>query len=226
MSGVLKDLPPDTRPREKLLTRGPAALADAELLAVLLRTGVRGVPVLTLAQALLDRAGGLAGLLHGAADDLPRVPGLGPAKRAELLAVVELARRSLGQSLSAQPVFDSPNRVKDHLRLHLAHRPHEVFAVMFLDAQHRLIRLEEMFRGTLTQTSVYPREVARRALELHAAAVVLAHNHPSGVAEPSRADEHLTAALRDTLALVDVRVLDHLVVGRHDVVSFAERGLI
>jgi len=226
MSGVLKDLPPDTRPREKLLTRGPAALADAELLAVLLRTGVRGVPVLTLAQALLDRAGGLAGLLHGAAGDLPRVPGLGPAKRAELLAVVELARRSLGRALTAQPVFDSPGRVKDHLRLHLAHRPHEVFAVMFLDAQHRLIRLEEMFRGTLTQTSVYPREVARRALELHAAAVVLAHNHPSGVAEPSRADEHLTAALRDTLALVDVRVLDHLVVGRHDVVSFAERGLI
>ena len=209
-----------------MLTRGPAALADAELIALLLRTGVPGTPVLQLSQRLLDHFEGLPGLLHAAPDDLKQIKGLGPAKRAEVCAVLELARRSLTHQLSEHAVFDSPGRVKEHLRLHLGHLPHEVFAVLFLDAQHRLIRLEEMFRGTLAQTSVYPREVVRRALELHAAAVVLAHNHPSGVAEPSRADEHLTITLRTALALVDVRVLDHLVIGREDVVSFAERGLL
>ena len=223
---MLKDLPPDARPREKLLARGPAALADAELLAVLLRTGQRGEPVLALAQRLLARFGGLPGLLHADPVALRRAGGVGPAKQAEITAVLELSRRSSARQLSQEPVFDSPARVKDHLRLHLGHLRHEVFAVLFLDAQHRLICLEEMFRGTLTQTTVYPREVARRALELHAAAVVLAHNHPSGVAEPSRADEHLTTALRHALGLVDVQVLDHLVVGRQDVVSFAERGLL
>jgi len=187
---------------------------------------VPGTPVLQLSQRLLDHFEGLPGLLHAAPDDLKQIKGLGPAKRAEVCAVLELARRSLTHQLSEHAVFDSPGRVKEHLRLHLGHLPHEVFAVLFLDAQHRLIRLEEMFRGTLAQTSVYPREVVRRALELHAAAVVLAHNHPSGVAEPSRADEHLTITLRTALALVDVRVLDHLVIGRGDVVSFAERGLL
>jgi len=223
---VLKDLPPDARPREKLLARGPAALADTELLAVLLRTGVRGTPVLQLARHLLDHFAGLPALLQASPDELKQVRGLGPAKRAELGAVLELARRSLSQELAERPVFDSPARVKQHLRLTLGHLPHEVFAVLFLDAQNRLMRLEEMFRGTLTQTSVYPREVVRRALELHAAAVVLAHNHPSGLAEPSRADEFLTTALKKALELVDVRVLDHLVVGRTEVVSFAERGLL
>lgn len=223
---VLKDIPAAARPREKLLAHGPAALADAELVALLLRTGLPGTSVLQLAQHTLDGFGGLAGLLHAQPADLKRIKGLGPAKRALIAAVMELARRSLTQQLETRPVFDSPQRVKDFLQLHLAHLPHEVFAVLFLDAQNRLIRLEEMFRGTLTQTSVYPREVVKRALELHAGAVILAHNHPSGVAEPSRADEFLTRTLTGALQLVDVRVLDHLVVGHAQVVSFAERGLL
>jgi DNA repair protein RadC len=147
-------------------------------------------------------------------------------RRAEIAAVLELARRSLARQVAEQPLFDAPQRVKDYLRLQLGGLAHEVFAVLFLDAQHRLIRYEEMFRGTLTQTSVYPREVVKRALSLHAAALVFAHNHPSGAAEPSRADEFLTQTLKNALALVEVRVLDHLVVGQHTVVSFAERGLL
>ncbi|MFY7866008.1 RadC family protein [Roseateles sp.] len=222
----LTHLPPDARPREKLLARGPQALADAELLALLLRTGIQGTPVLQLAQNLLDQFKGWHGLLHASVSDLACIKGLGPAKRAEIAAVLEIARRSLLQELAQQPVFDSPESVKQFIRLKLAGLPHEVFAVMFLDAQHRLIAMEEMFRGTLTQTSVYPREVIKRGLDLGAAAVILAHNHPSGVAEPSRADEMLTEALRSALALVDMRVLDHLVVGCGEVVSFAERGLM
>ncbi len=223
---VLKDIPADARPREKLLASGPGALADAELIALLLRTGLKGVSVLQLAQQMLDRFGGIQGLLHAQVDDLGSIKGLGPAKRAEIAAVIELARRALVQQLAQRPVFDAPAKVKHYLQLQLGARPFEVFAVMFLDAQNRLLRLEEMFRGTLTQTSVYPREVVKRALELHAGAVILAHNHPSGAAEPSRADEYLTQTLKSALQLVDVRVLDHLVVGRGEVVSFAERGLL
>ena len=219
-------LPLDARPREKLLARGPAALANAELVALLLRTGFKGTPVLQLAQQLLDSFQGLSGLLQAGPDELRRVKGMGPAKRAEMSAVLELARRSLAQRLTERPVFESPAQVRDYLRLQLGGRGHEVFAVLFLDAQNRLLRLEEMFRGTLTQTSVYPREVVKRALELQAASVVLAHNHPSGTAEPSRADEFLTQTLRAALALVDVRVLDHFVVGATEVVSFTERGLM
>ncbi len=223
---MIKDLPPDARPREKLLAQGPGALADAELVALLLRTGLKGTPVLQLAQQVLDAFGGPAGLLHADAAALKRIKGLGPAKRAELAAVIELARRALQQRLADRPAFASPGAVRDYLRLQLAEREHEVFAVLFLDAQHRLLQFDEMFRGTLTQTSVYPREVVRRALALNAGAVILAHNHPSGVAEPSRADEFLTQALKSALALVDVRVLDHFVVGKAEVVSFAERGLL
>jgi DNA repair protein RadC len=223
---VLKDLPPDARPREKLLARGPASLADAELIALLLRTGFKGTSVLQLAQQLLTEFGGLTGLLQAEPIDLKRIKGLGPAKRAEMSAVLELARRSLAQELMQRPVFDSPARVKEYLRLQIGSRDHEVFVVLFLDAQNRLIRLEELFRGTLTQTSVYPREVLKRALELNAAAVLLAHNHPSGAAEPSRADEYLTQTLKSALALIDVRVLDHLVVTSAEAVSFAERGLL
>jgi len=223
---VLKDLPPDARPREKLLARGPASLADAELIALLLRTGLPGTSVLQLAQQLLTEFGGLTGLLQAEPDDLKRIKGLGPAKRAEMSAVLELARRSLAQELMQRPLFDSTTRVKEYLRLQIGSRDHEVFVVLFLDAQNRLIRLEELFRGTLTQTSVYPREVLKRALELNAAAVVLAHNHPSGAAEPSRADEFLTQTLKSALGLIDVRVLDHLVVTRSEAVSFAERGLL
>jgi DNA repair protein RadC len=223
---VLKDIPADARPREKLLASGAAALADAELIALLLRTGLKGVSVLQLAQQMLDRFGGIQGLLHARVDDLKSIKGLGPAKRAELAAVIELARRALLQQLAERPVFDAPAKVKQYLQLQLGGHAFEVFAVMFLDAQNRLLKLEEMFRGTLTQTSVYPREVVKRALDLHAGAVILAHNHPSGAAEPSRADEYLTQTLKSALQLVDVRVLDHLVVGRGEVVSFAERGLL
>lgn len=222
----LDQLPPAARPREKLLARGPAALADAELLALVLRTGADGQDVLRWSHALLDSHGGLGGLLAAEPQTLAAVKGLGPAKRAELSAVLELARRSLAARLAAAPVFDSPQAVKDYLQLQLAGRPHEVFAMLFLDSQQRLIIFEELFRGTLAQTSVYPREVVKRALALNAAAAILAHNHPSGVAEPSRADEVLTHTLKAALALVDVRVLDHMVVARGTVVSFAERGLL
>jgi len=222
----MKDLPADQRPREKLLARGPAALADGELLAVLLRTGYKGHGVFALAAQVLHECAGFAGLLAATPDGLKAIKGLGPAKRAELLAVMEMARRALAQQMQATPVFDSPQRVKDYVSLQLGGRSQEVFAVLFLDAQHRLLRLEEMFQGTLNQTSVYPREVLKRALALNAAAVVLAHNHPSGVAEPSRADEYLTQTLKTALQLVDVRVLDHIVVGTGSAVSMAERGLL
>ncbi len=222
----LKDLPPDARPREKLLARGPAALSDAELLALLLRTGLAGKGVLQLAQELLDSFGGMAGLLHASADDLQRIKGLGPAKRAELVAVLELARRALAEQLRERAALDTPQAVKDYLQLQLAHKKHESFAVLFLDNQHKLLALEELFRGTLAQTSVYPREVVLRALHHHAAAVVLAHNHPSGTVQPSRADEALTQALKAALALVDVRVLDHVIVAPGLALSMAEKGLI
>ena len=222
----IKDLPVHARPREKLLQLGAAALSGPELLALLLRTGTRGQGVLQMADGVLQRFGGFAGLLQADAADLKSVRGLGPAKRAELAAVVEMARRALAQRLETGTVFDSPQVVKDYLQLQLGSLPHEVFAVLFLDAQHRLIKLDQMFTGTLSQTSVYPREVVKRALSRNAAAVILAHNHPSGVAEPSRADEFLTQTLKSALALVDVRVLDHLVVGQGVVVSFAERGLL
>ena len=222
----LKSLPQDARPREKLLTRGPSALSDAELLALLLRTGLPGKHVIQLAQELLGTFGGVAGLLHTGIDALKAVKGLGPAKRAEVVAVLELARRALAQELKQQAMFDNPQAVRDFLQLQLGARHHEVFAVMFLDSQHRLLALEELFRGTLTQTSVYPREVVLRALHHHAAAVVLAHNHPSGTAQPSRADEALTQSLKAALALVDVRVLDHFIVTREQATSMAELGMV
>ncbi len=225
----LKDLPPDARPREKLLARGPGALSDAELLALLLRTGLAGKGVLQLAQELLDEQtgfGGMAGLLHATADDLKRIKGLGPAKRAELVAVLELARRAMAEQLKERAALDTPEAVKHYLQLHLGAKKHEVFAVLFLDSQHRLLALEELFRGTLSQTSVYPREVVLRALHHHAAAVVLAHNHPSGTVQPSRADEALTQALKAALALVDVRVLDHVIVAPGQALSMAEQGLV
>ena len=222
----MKDLPTALRPREKLLSMGPAALADAELLALLLRTGMKGLGVLQMAEQMLAQLGGMPGLLQAAPAHLRQVKGLGPAKRAELMAVMEMARRGLRGELRTQPVFSSPQLVKDYVQLRLGALPHEVFAVLFLDAQHRLIVCEDLFRGTLTQTSVYPREVVKRALELNTASVILSHNHPSGVLEPSRADELLTQTLRSSLQLVDVRVLDHVVVGRTGALSFAERGLM
>jgi DNA repair protein RadC len=234
----LKDLPPDARPREKLLARGPGALSDAELLAILLRTGIAGKGVLQMADELLqlkndsglrnadEGFGGISGLLNATADDLKRVKGLGPAKRAEIVAVLELARRAMAQQLQERAVFADPDAIKHYLKLHLAARGHEVFAVIFLDTQNRLLAMEELFRGTLTQTSVYPREVVIRALHHQAAAVVLAHNHPSGTVQPSRADEMLTQTLKAALALVDVRVLDHIIVAPGLALSMAEKGLV
>ncbi len=222
----MKDIPSALRPREKLLSLGPAALADAELLALLLRTGMKGLGVLQLAEKVLSDLGGLPGLLQADTNRLGRIKGLGPAKRSELMAVMELARRSLHTDLRTEPVFSNPQAVKDFLQMQLGHRPHEVFGVLFLDAQNRLIAFEELFRGTLSQTSVYPREVVKQALAHNAGAVILTHNHPSGVLEPSRADELLTQTLKSSLQLVDVRVLDHIVVGRSACLSFAERGLL
>jgi DNA repair protein RadC len=231
----LDDLPPDARPREKLLAKGAGALSDAELLALLLRTGIPGKNVLHMAQELLELPqkngnstgfDGIAGLLNATAQDLARVKGLGPAKRAELLAVLELARRAAQQQLRERTVLDAPATVREYVQLHIGQRPFEVFAVLFLDAQHRLLALEELFRGTLSQTSVYPREVVLRALHHNASAVILAHNHPSGSVEPSRADEALTQTLKAALALVDVRVLDHIIVAPGQALSMAERGLL
>ena len=224
---ALLDLPADARPREKLLARGATALSDTGLLALLLRTGLAGKGVMALAQELMDTFGGLAGLLHTDARALGRIKGLGgTAKRSQLVAVLELARRAMAEQLRAREVLDSSDAVTQYLQLHLAHRGHEVFAVLFLDAQHRMIVMEEMFRGTLSETSVYPREVVVRALHHRAAAVVLAHNHPSGQVRPSRADESLTQALRAALGLVDVKVLDHVIVGPGQALSMAQRGLL
>ncbi len=227
----LKDLPADSRPREKLLTRGPQALSDAELLAILLRTGIKGKGVMQLAQDLIapssaSEAGftGISGLLNASASDLRQIKGLGPAKRAELVAVLELARRALSEQLRQRAVLDSPRTVGDYLQLHLSAKPHEVFAVLFLDSQNRLITMEELFRGTLTQTSVYPREIVLRALHHNSHAVILAHNHPSGNKEPSHSDIQLTHTLKAALALVDVRVLDHLVIVPGAAHSMAENG--
>jgi DNA repair protein RadC len=232
----LKDLPKDARPREKMLARGAAALSDAELLALLLRTGIQGKGVLQMASELLQLKkgdapdgrgfGGIAGLLTATADDLKAVKGLGPAKRSEIVAVLELARRAMAQRLEERTVCGDPQAVKHYLQLHLAARSHEVFAVLFLDAQNRLLAMEELFRGTLTQTSIYPREVVLRALHHNASAVVLSHNHPSGEVQPSRADEALTHTLKAALALVDVRVLDHVIVAPGQALSMAEAGLL
>ena len=221
----IKDLPPGARPREKLLARGPQALSDVELLAILLRTGMAGKNVFELSQELLA-TDGIAGLLQATPASLKLVKGLGPAKQAELLAVFEIARRAMLQRLQEREAFHTPDAVKQYLQLQLAHKNHEVFAVLFLDSQNRLLAMEELFRGTLSQTSVYPREVVLRALHHQAAAVVLSHNHPSGSVQPSRADEALTQNLKASLALVDVRVLDHIIVGQGQSLSMAEQGLL
>lgn len=223
---TIKDLPLEARPREKMLARGPGALSDVELLAILLRTGMAGKNVFQLAQELLDTFGGLSGLLNTGATELNLIKGLGPAKRAEVVAVLELSRRGLAEQLRERQAFHAPEAVKAYVQLHLAHKNHEVFAVLFLDSQNRLQAMEELFRGTLSQTSVYPREVVLRALHHRAAAVVLSHNHPSGSVQPSRADETLTQTLKAALALVDVRVLDHVIVGQGQALSMAEQGLI
>ncbi len=223
---LLKSLPPDARPREKLLTRGPAALGDAELLALLLRTGIQGKNVLVMAQEVLDSFGGLAGLLNASAEDLKRIKGLGPAKRAELVAVLELSRRALAEQLQAKPSIHTPQQLRDYVRLHIGNKPYEVFCVLFFTVNQELIAIEEMFKGTLTHTSVYPREVVMRALHYHAHAVVLAHNHPSGHPTPSPADIAMTSKLAAALGLIDIIILDHIIVSSSAATSMAEMGLL
>ena len=214
------------RPRERLAARGAASLTDAELVAVLLGGGGRGRSSLDVAHALLDRCGGLGGLARMRPPALARLAGMGAGRAARFAAGNEIARRALAAELARGDALTSPDAVRDYLKLALAPETVEVFVGLFLDSQHRLIAAEELARGTLAQTSVYPREVVKTALARNAAAVIFAHNHPSGVAEPSRADELLTQALRNALALVDVRTLDHLVVAGPHVTSFAERGLL
>jgi DNA repair protein RadC len=225
-STTVRDWPQSERPRERLFAQGPQALSEAELLAIFLRTGLPGRNVLELARDALGRFGSLNGLLGARVEDIQDMDGFGPAKTAQLLAVIELARRAFREGVRRDRLFDSPPKVREYLGLTIGRLPYEVFMALFLDAQNRLISDETLFTGTLTQTSVYPREVVRRALEKNAAAVIFAHNHPSGLAEPSRADELLTRTLREALALVDIRVLDHVIVAGNASVSFAERGLL
>lgn len=222
----IAEWPRQERPRERLLAQGAGSLSDAELVAVCLRTGTRGKSAVDLARELIAGFGGVAGLLGADLSRLLQVKGLGTAKAAQLAASIELARRSLQEDLKTGSALTSPGAVRDFLRLALAARDHEVFIVLFLDAQHRVLRSTELFRGTLTQTSVYPREVVRAALAANAAAVIFAHNHPSGIAQPSQADELLTRQLREALALVEIRVLDHFIVAGNQTLSFAERGLL
>jgi DNA repair protein RadC len=219
----ISDWPLAERPRERLLANGAATLSDAELLAVLLRTGVRGRTAVDLARDLLARFKGLRGLL---AANLSGFKGLGDAKRAQIEAAIELARRSLTEDLEHGAALTSPGAVRDYLKLSLGPKQHEVFVCLWLDARHRVISAQESFRGTLTQTSVYPREIVKAALAVNAAAVIFAHNHPSGAAQPSQADELLTRNLKEALALVEVKVLDHFIVAGNQAISFAERGLL
>jgi DNA repair protein RadC len=220
---AISDWPLAERPRERLLAKGAQTLSDAELLAVVLRTGMRGKSAVELGRELLSRFKGIAGLFGA---DLSQVKGLGPAKRAQFEAAIELARRSIEEGLKEKTVLSSPGAVRDYLKLALGSRQHEVFVCVWLDAQHRVTACEEAFRGTLTQTSVYPREIVKAALAKNAAAVIFAHNHPSGAAQPSQADELLTRNLKEALALVDVKVLDHFIVAGSQTISFAERGLL
>jgi len=223
---AITDWPAQERPRERLLEQGAQALSDAELLAIFLRTGMCGKSAVDLARELLQCFGSLTALSQASAAAFCAIPGLGPAKFAQLQAVMEMARRALMEQAKQRDALSSPQAVRDYLRLQLASREYEVFMVVFLDTQNRVITMEELFRGTLRETSVYPREVVKRALQLNASALIFAHNHPSGVAEPSRADEAITRALKQALALVDVRVLDHFIVAAGGGVSLAERGLM
>jgi DNA repair protein RadC len=222
----IADWPHQERPRERLFAQGAAGLSDAELVAVCLRSGIRGKSAVDLARELIAAFGGVSGLLGADLPKLLEVKGLGMARAAQFAAVIELARRSLREGLKSGSALTSPGAVRDYLRLALSTRNHEVFVVLFLDAQHRVTGTAELFRGSLTQTSVYPREVVKAALAANAAAVIFAHNHPSGVAQPSQADELLTRQLKDALALVEVRVLDHFIVAGNQTLSFAERGLL
>jgi len=218
--------PLSERPRERLLAQGAHALSDAELFALFIGTGVRGLSAVQVARGLLERFGRVSRVLAAPREELAALPGVGPARSAQIAAVMELARRALGEEMRRRDSLASPAAVRSYLRLHMQDLGHESFYCVFLDAQNRVIAAEELFRGTLTQTSVYPREVVKHALRHNAASLILAHNHPSGVAEPSLQDQALTRTLAEALALVDVKVLDHFIVAPGACLSFAERGLI
>ena len=222
----IRDWPAAERPRERLLRHGAQALSDAELLAIFLRTGVPGKSAVDLARELLQRFGSLRGLLAAGQAAFCSAPGLGQAKFVQLQAVLEMGRRHLREQVERGEPLLSPEHSALYLRARLRDYPYEVFAVLFLDTRHRVLAFEEMFRGTIDGASVHPREVVRRALHHNAAAVILSHNHPSGVAEPSQADQQITHRLREALGLVDVRLLDHLIIGDGDYCSLADRGLI
>jgi DNA repair protein RadC len=222
----MAELPLAERPRERLLAQGPAALSDAELIALFLGAGMRGKSALDLARELLARVGRVSRLLSATVRELDAVPGVGAARYAQIAAVMELARRALAEEMKSRDSLTSPAAVRAYLRLSMQDLGHECFFCVFLDAQNRVIAAEELFRGTLTQTSVYPREVVKHSLRHNAAAVILAHNHPSGVAEPSVQDQALTRTLAEALGLVDIKVLDHFIVAPGACLSFAERGLL
>ncbi|MFO1381805.1 MAG: DNA repair protein RadC [Chitinivorax sp.] len=223
---AISDWPAAERPREKLMARGPEALSDAELLAIFLRTGIVGKSAVDLAREMLSTFGSLNALIAADEAAFCAVPGMGPAKYVQLQAVIEMARRALSEQLEQRDVFNSPGAVRHYLQLKLRPLRYEVFAAIFLDTQNRLLATEELFRGTLAQTSVFPREIVKRALFHNAAAVLFAHNHPSGIAEASQADQHLTQVLKQALGLIDVRVLDHFIVAADQVFSFAEHGML
>lgn len=223
---AISDWPKEERPREKLLLKGPQALSDAELLAIFLRTGVKGKTALDLSRDLLERFGGLRPLLAASQDEFCSAPGLGDAKYSQLQAILEMTHRRLREQLNHQDALTSPQDTRRYLQLRLHHYPYEVFSCIFLDNRHRVIGYEELFKGTIDGASVHPREVVRQAIHYNAAALILAHNHPSGVAEPSRADEAITQRLKQALELVDIRVLDHIIVAGTDTTSLAERGLL
>lgn len=220
------DWPEAERPREKLLQRGADALTDAELLAIFLRTGTKGLSAIDLAYTLLDNFSSLRNLFNAGLDDFCTIKGVGPAKYVQLQAVLEMSTRYLRETIDKQDAISSPEDTRQFLKSKLRHKPYEVFAALFLDNRHQVIKFEELFRGTIDGASVYPREVVKKALEYNAAAMIIAHNHPSGIAEPSQADEHITHRLKKALDLVDIRLLDHIIIGDGDIISLAERGII
>lgn len=223
---AITDWPASERPREKLIELGANALSDAELLAIFLRVGVVGKSAVDLARDLLTKFGSLNGIFAATETELSQVHGIGSSKYVQLQAIFEMSRRALNEELQARDIFQSPKQVREYLVLKLGTLTREVFLVLFLDAQNRLNATEELFSGTLTQTSVYPREVVKRAIHHNAASVIFAHNHPSGATQQSTADEQITQQLKQALALVDVRVLDHFIVAGNQTLSFAEQGLL
>jgi DNA repair protein RadC len=220
----IHDWPVSERPREKLLIKGPHSLSDAELLAIFLRTGCKGKTAIDLARDLLIEFGGLRQILESTREAFCKTQGLGDAKYTQLQAVMEMARRHLSEYLTKEDNLNSPDQVREYLIRQLRHQSREIFAALFLDSQHRLLMYDQMFYGTIDSASVHPREVVKKALDYNAAALIFAHNHPSGVAEPSAADKHITTVLQKALRLVDIEVLDHFVIGDGEIISFAQRG--